>query len=215
MSRTLRNAYNFSRASRVRLALPSLVLVITIVLFCMIALPAGAAITPTSGTTLTDSSGPLTFTGGPYLVANPSSQVDGNPTCNAELPCDEYTFNVSVGNATSLSKYIRVEIAWPVVGEAQFDLYVFDGTTANGKIIAKSLGDQTYVMPDVALIPATAASGGIYTLSIVPFLPFGQSITGKISLVDIPAAAALGPGVPPSFSNHISPSTLGNNAGEP
>src|SRR5207247_10524437 len=77
------------------------------------------------------------------------------------------------------------------------------------------LGDQTYVMPDVALIPATAASGGIYTLRIVPFLPFGQSITGKISLVDIPAAAALGPGVPPSFSNHISPSTLGNNAGEP
>src|SRR5882724_7202965 len=174
-----------------------------------------AATTPTSGTTLTDSSGPLTFTGGPYLVANPSSQVDGNPTCNAALTCDEYTFNVSVSNATSLSKYVRIEVAWPVVGEAQFDLYVFDGTTASGKMIAKSLGNQTYVMPDVALIPAVPASNGVYTLRIVPFLPLGQSITGKISLVDIPAAASSGPNAVPSFSDHISPAAFGNNAGEP
>src|SRR6266571_980507 len=99
--------------------------------------------TPTSGNVLTDTSGPLTFTGGPYAVPNPSSQVDGNPTCNAQLPCDEYAFTVNVSNTTAMTKYVRVELAWPVVGEAQFDLYVFDGTTANGKIIAKSLGDQT------------------------------------------------------------------------
>ncbi len=215
MSKAVRDAYDFSRAPRVRLALPSLALVVTIVLFCVITLPVGATITPTSGSTLTDSSGPLTFTGGPYLIANPSSQVDGNPICDAALPCDEYTFTASVSSSTSHSKYIRVEIAWPVVGEAQFDLYVFDGTTTSGKLIAKSLGNQTYVMPDVALIPAVAASSGIYTLRIVPFLPFGQSINGKISLVDIPTAAAPDPGLSPSFSNHISPATLGNNAGEP
>ena len=215
MSKVFRSAFSFSRAPRVRFAVSLLALVITAVLVCTITLPAGAAITPTSATTLTDSSGPLTFTGGPYLVANPSSQVDGNPICNAALPCDEYTFTAAVSSATSQTKYIRVEIAWPVVAEAQFDLYVFDGTTASGRLIAKSLGNQTYVMPDVALIPAVAASSGVYTLRIVPFLPFGQSITGKISLVDIPAAAAPDPGTPPSFSNHISPATLGNNAGEP
>src|SRR6266550_3863585 len=81
-----------------------------------------AATTPPGGT-LTDSSGPLTFTGGPYLVANPSSQATGTPTCNAALPCDEYTFTVSVSDTTSRSKYVRIELAWPVVGEAQFDLY--------------------------------------------------------------------------------------------
>ncbi len=171
--------------------------------------------TPTSGNTLTDVSGPLTFTGGPYAVANPSSQATGTPTCNAALPCDEYAFTVDVGNATAQNKYVRVELAWPVVGEAQFDLYVFDGPTANGKVIAKSIGDQTYVMPDVCLIPATPASNGTYTLRIVPFLPFGQSVTGRVSLVDIPAAAPLDPGVAPSFSNHDSPATLGNFSGEP
>jgi hypothetical protein len=215
MSKVLRSAYNFSVTPRVRVALPCLAIVLTVVLFCVFTLPAGATITPTSGSTLTDTSGPLTFTGGPYLVANPSSQVDGNPICDASLPCDEYTFTASVGSSTSHSKYIRVEIAWPVVGEAQFDLYVFDGTTTSGKLIAKSLGNQTYVMPDVALIPAVAASSGVYTLRIVPFLPFGQSISGKVSLVDIPTSAPSDPGLPSSFSNHTSPATLGNNAGEP
>ncbi|HYY94563.1 MAG TPA: sialidase family protein, partial [Pyrinomonadaceae bacterium] len=180
------------------------------------ALPSASATpTPTGGNTLTDGGGPLTFTRGPYLVPNPSSQATGKPTCNAALPCDEYTFNVNVSDATSKTKYIRVELAWPVVGEAQFDLYVFDGTTANGKLIAQSLGDATYVIPDVCLIPATAATNGTYTLRIVPFLPFGQSVTGKVSLVDIPPAAPLDAGGGASFSNHDSPSNLGNASGEP
>src|ERR1041385_7370788 len=118
-------------------------------------------ITAGTGNVLTDSSGPLTFTGGPYLVPNPSAQVDGNPTCNQALPCDEYTFTVSVSSNTSLTKYVRIEVNWPVVGEAQFDLYVFDGTTSSGKLIAKSLGDQTYVAPDVCLIPAIPAANGV------------------------------------------------------
>src|SRR5262249_41278870 len=113
------------------------------------------------------------------------------------------------------TKYIRVEVAWPVVGEAQFDLYVFDGTTASGRLIAQSLGDQTYVMPDVCLIPATAATNGTYTLRIVPFLPLGQSVAGKVSLVDIPVAAPLDSGGAASFSNHDSPASLGNFSGEP
>src|SRR5215212_2449229 len=65
-----------------------------------------AATTPAGGV-LTDASGPLTFTGGPYLVANPSSQATGTPTCNAVLPCDEYTLTVSgLSTATTQSKYI-------------------------------------------------------------------------------------------------------------
>src|SRR5881409_974846 len=121
MVKETQKGHKVSRSSRVRLKVPALIFLITALLLCSIILPVGAAITPTSGTTLTDNSGPLTFTGGPYLVPNPSSQVDGNPTCNAALPCDEYSFTASVSSATSLNKYIRIEIAWPVVGEAQFD----------------------------------------------------------------------------------------------
>ncbi|MDQ1446844.1 MAG: hypothetical protein QOI20_3308, partial [Acidimicrobiaceae bacterium] len=172
-----------------------------------------AATTPPSGT-LTDSSGPLTFTGGPYLVANPSSQATGTPTCNAVLVCDEYALTVSgLSAATTASKYIRVEVKWPELGEAQFDLYVFAGTTATGAPIASSIGNMTYVDPDVVLIPAI---NGSYTLRIVPFNPQGLSITGTVSLVSFPPVAPAELGVnPPTFSNHISPSTLGNSAGEP
>jgi hypothetical protein len=172
----------------------------------------GAATTPTGGV-LTDGSGPLLFVGGPYLVANPSSQATGTPVCNDVLPCDEYTLTVSgLSAATTASKYIRIEIRWPELGEAQFDLYVFSGTTATGHVIASSLGNMTYVDPDVVLIPAI---NGTYTLRIVPFNPQGLSINGTISLVPFPPVAPVDPGVAPTYSNHISPAGLGNSAGEP
>jgi hypothetical protein len=171
-----------------------------------------ATITPPSGA-LTESSGPITFNGGPYLVPNPSSQADGIPTCNAVLVCDEFALTVSgLSSATTASKYIRVEVRWPEAGETQFDLYVFQGDTATGKVIAQNLGNQSYVDPDVVLIPAV---NGQYTVRVVPFLPNGQSITGTVSLVPFPAVAPVDPGIPPTFSNHISPPNLGNSAGEP
>ena len=164
--RTVRSGFSTFTSSRLRiflaLAFCSLALALSATLSptslsaVRIALASSTStmqITPSSGNTLTDSSGALTFTGGPYLVPNASSQVDGVPICNQALPCDEYTFNVSVSATTSRTKYVRIQVDWPVVGEAQFDLYVFDGTTASGKLIAKSLGNQTYVAPDVALIP--------------------------------------------------------------
>jgi len=171
-----------------------------------------AATTPPSGT-LTDSSGPLTFTGGPYLVANPSSQATGTPTCNAVLVCDEYTLTVSgLSAATTASKYIRIQVAWMELGEAQFDLYVFSGSSSSGNLIASSIGNMTYVDPDVVLIPAI---NGTYTVRVVPFNPQGLSITGTISLVPFPPVAPVGSGTPPSYSNHISPPGFGNSAGEP
>ncbi|MFL6528535.1 MAG: dockerin type I domain-containing protein, partial [Chthoniobacterales bacterium] len=81
-----------------------------------------------------------------------------------------------------------------------------------GHVIAQNLGNQSYVDPDVVLIPAV---NGTYTLRIVPFNPQGLSIEGKVSLVPFPAVAPVDPGTPPTFSNHISPSTMGNSAGEP
>jgi len=193
---------------------PRIVLAFVLCLIGMLlGVVAFATTTPNNGT-LTDSSGPLTFTGGPYLIANPSSQATGVPTCNAVLPCDEYALTVSgLSPATTASKYIRIEVRWPELGEAQFDLYVFSGTTATGTLIAKNLGNQTYVDPDVVLIPAI---NGFYTLRIVPFNPQGLSINGTVSLIPLPPVAPVDPGTPPTFSNHISPlGNFGNNAGEP
>src|SRR5204862_7466109 len=171
-----------------------------------------ATITPPAGA-LTEISGPITFIGGPYLVANPSSQANGVPTCNAVLVCDEFALSVSgLSPITTASRYIRIEVRWPEAGETQFDLYVFQGTSATGQLIARNLGNATYVDPDVVLIPAI---NGSYTIRVVPFLPNGQSITGTVSLVPFPAVAPVEPGVAPTFSNHLSPQGLGNSAGEP
>jgi hypothetical protein len=165
------------------------------------------------GGVLSDASGPITFVGGPYVVPNPSSQATGTPVCNAALTCDEYILTVSgISAATTASKYIRIEVKWPELGEAQFDLYVFAGPTATGAPIASSIGNMTYVDPDVVLIPAI---NGTYTLRVVPFNPQGLSINGTISLVPFPALAPADPGTAPTFSNHISPSAIGNSAGEP
>ena len=180
----------------------------------LLAVVSFAVLTPPAGT-LTEVSGPVTFTGGPYLVSNPSSQANGTPTCNAVLVCEEFTLTVSgLTPATTASKYIRVEVRWPEVGTSQYDLYVFEGTTATGHIIAQNLGNQTYVDPDVVLLPAI---NGTYTLRIVPFLvpPTGSTITGTINLVPFPPVAPVTPGAPPTFSNHISPPAFGNSAGEP
>ncbi|MDB6147591.1 MAG: hypothetical protein JWO45_1255, partial [Spartobacteria bacterium] len=172
------------------------------------------AATSPAGDTLTESSGPLTFTGGPYLIPNPSSQASGTPICNPPaLVCDEYTLTVSgLSAATTASKYIRIEIKWMELGEAQFDLYVFSGSPPAGNPIATSIGDMTYVDPDVVLIPAI---NGTYTIRVVPFNPMGFSITGTISLVPFPPVAPITPGIAPSFSNYISPPNLGDSAGEP
>jgi len=131
-----KNTFGFSN-------LRTLVAAAVISASALLAVLSFATVTPSSGL-LTDTSGPLTFTGGPYLTSNPSSQASGTPTCNAVLICDEYVLNVSgLSAATTASKYIPIEIRWPEVGEAQFDLYVFEGPTSGGKIIAQNLGNQT------------------------------------------------------------------------
>ncbi|HKR63308.1 MAG TPA: tandem-95 repeat protein [Thermoanaerobaculia bacterium] len=165
-----------------------------------------AALTPAT-VVLTDTSGPQNFSGGPYATPNPSSQATGTPTCNAALTCDELALTVSVSPTTRNSKYVRVAVGWPVE-LAQIDLYVLQ----NGKLVTQSTSDTTYVEPDVVVFPAIS---GTYTIRVVPFLPMGQSITGVAELVDIPPVAPLETGVAPTFAAYTSPSTMGNNAGEP
>ena len=81
--------------------------VLSATLSILLCTAATAALTPTS-LTLTDSSGSLAFSGGPYLVANPSSQATGIPTCNAALPCDELTLTVSMARGSAFGRMTAV-----------------------------------------------------------------------------------------------------------
>src|SRR5258706_12232855 len=61
------------------------------------------AATPPGGS-LTDASGPLTYASAPFLVANPSSQANGTPLPDLQLPGDDYAPSVNATAATTATK---------------------------------------------------------------------------------------------------------------
>jgi hypothetical protein len=169
---------------------------------------------PSSGT-LTMSSGPISYSAGPFLVANPSNLVNGqvgdssDPTCGDEAhPCDDFTLTVDVPEGTDAAKLVRVEISWPQA-TADFDLYVRSITNNTEMQPAATASD-----PEVAYFPATS---GQYRLRVVPFNPLGQSFTANISIVDRPPSGVpqLPQGTAPRFHNYASPLTMGGQSGEP
>jgi PKD repeat protein len=166
----------------------------------------GSAATPSSGT-LTTSTTTLTYTGGPFAVANPSAQANGTPVCNAALPCDDFTLTISVPAGTDTTKRVRVNVAWPVAA-ADFDVYVLQGAT----VVATAASSSD---PEVLFLPAVSA---MYTIRTVPFAPAGQSYTGTITLEDIPASPPPASGIAPRYQNYPpKPTDLAgaDSAGEP
>ncbi len=162
------------------------------------------AASPSSGT-LTTTSGPLIYTGGPFVMPNATAQVNGTPDCTAPMSCDDFALTVSV--PTDATKHVRVKIEWPL-STADFDLYIFQGAN----LVAQSASSSD---PEVAFLPAVSAS---YTIRVVPFAPAGQSYTGTISLEDIPAPPPPSGAPSPRYQNYPpAPSNLAgaDSAGEP
>lgn len=64
----------------------------------MLVMTGSKAAMPSSGTltTANTAGNPLTYMSGPFTVSNPTDQVDGVPTCDGTLPCDDYTLTVNV-----------------------------------------------------------------------------------------------------------------------
>src|SRR6266702_8719162 len=84
------------------------------------------AATPPSGT-LTDTSGPVTYTAGPFFVANPTPviEVDSGPECNNPAqPCDAYALTVTLPTgyaATNPGASIKVTLSWNDTGSGNSD----------------------------------------------------------------------------------------------
>jgi hypothetical protein len=166
--------------------------------------------TPTPGPTLSVGGGPVTFGGGPFVVPNPTDQVDGVPTCNMALPCSDFVLNVDVPAGYDAQNYVKIQVNW-TNPFAQFDLFVFtinaDGST--GKLQAANF---FAVNPDVVTISAVS---GRYLLRVSPTIPLGDSYTGRASLEPKVGPAAQGPLSTPAFTNYQAPGTMGNSSGEP
>jgi hypothetical protein len=178
----------------------------------LIATRKGTAATPTSGT-LSQATPLLNYTSGPFLVSNPTDQVDGVPTCNGTAqPCDDYTLNVSVPAGFDITNYVKIQVSWPHQATlAQYDIFVYKLNVDNslGSLVAANF---FAVDPDVVTISAIS---GNYLLRIAPTIAQGDTSTTKITLEQKVAAAPIGPGLAPRYQNYHGPGTLGNSAGEP
>src|SRR5437870_6914161 len=91
------------------------------------------ASSPPSGT-LTDTSGPLTYTAGPFFVANktPIPEWDTGPECdNPFQPCDDYALTVTLPQgyaAAHPGASIKITLSWADGGSGQsdYDLYIYN-----------------------------------------------------------------------------------------
>ncbi len=155
-------------------------------------LPASGA-TPASGT-LTDANPMLTYTAGPFLVANVTDNVSGTPMCSATVPaeqCDTYTLTVNVASNDASTKQISISISFPIA-TGEFDVFVYN--SSNAVIASDAAGGE----PSSVLIPAVS---GTYTIVVDPWNPLGQSFAGTVALQTIPAAPPPPKGYPSAVSN--------------
>jgi hypothetical protein len=169
-------------------------------------LGAGAAFgaTPPGGT-LTDAGGPVTYTAGPFFTSNPSAQANGTPICNTALACDQFALTVTLSPGVAAANKVKIRVQWPL-STADFDLYVFDAGNNLVGVSATSNDPETVTLP--------AVNGG-YTVLVAPFNPAGQSFTGTVSLVPVPAAPPPPPGIPPRYRSYAAPPGIAESSGEP
>ena len=158
-----------------------------------------SAANPSSGT-LTDVSGPLNYTAGPFNVANPTPviEVDRGPECNnPSQPCDDYALTVTLPagyHAAHPNASVKITMGWTDTGtgNSDYDLYIYKNpradcspnncTVTDGSQAAdyQSAGGSN---PEVASISPLADGTQKYTVVAVPYTPTQEIIRVKIELL--------------------------------
>ncbi len=182
-------------------------------LLCVPVLLSAEAATPANGT-LTDTSGLISYSAGPFNVPNPTPvpEVDSGPECNnPQQPCDEFALTVTLPSgyaAANPGELIRFTAGWTDsgTGASDYDLYVYPGTvtTTNGSQTALSQSASS-ANPEVTTIRA-ADGTQTFTVIVVPYTPTGETVHVTVDLIPGPAgstgsadfgsATATTPGVP-------------------
>jgi List-Bact-rpt repeat protein len=162
------------------------------------------ASTPSSGT-LTDVSGPINYTAGPFFVANPTPviEVDSGPECDNPIqPCDDYALTVTLPAgyaAAHPNAAVKVAMGWTDTGggASDFDLYIYknprgdcspqDCTVTDGSEAA-DFQSASSANPEIAYIGGLTDGTQKYTVVVVPYKPTGETVNVKIEL--LPGSAA-------------------------
>lgn len=170
----------------------------------------GQTATPPGGT-LTDANietNPLTYTAGPFFVANATAQATGVPICNAATQCDDYLLTVNVSAGVAATRNVKIQVQWDN-STADFDLYVLDSMS---NVVSRSASSADPETAFITIVPSTPTT---YTVRVAPFAPVGQSITGRISLVPKPVSPPPAAGLAARYKVYASPPGGGDSAGEP
>jgi hypothetical protein len=166
---------------------------------------------PSSGT-LTDTSGQIEYTAGPFFAPNAfgnsiAGECDPDPSFPL-VPCDVYRLTVTLPAdyaTTHPNQSVFVRVEWGTAA-ADFDLYVWDAASwpnnsfPDGDPIAQS--KQTATNFEQVEIPAIGGTQNL-VVQVSTTLPAGQSFTGKIFLGA--ASPASVPVVPPGNASGIAP----------
>ena len=149
------------------------------------------AATPSSGT-LTDTSGPQSYTAGPFFVANPTPIlfVDQGPECfGSAQPCDDYTLTVTLPAgyaAAHPNAAVKVTLAWTDTGSglSDYDLYVYRGIVhdTDGSQAA-NYQSASSANPEIATISPLNDGTTQYTVKVVPYTPSGENVHVAIELL--------------------------------
>jgi hypothetical protein len=147
------------------------------------AAPAAWAAAPVTLTDANTASNPITYSAGPFIAP---TAVSG---CAADQLCDSTQLTVNVSPAVAAASRIVVWVEWPRTLYADFDVSVVQG--ANSIAASASSTD-----PEIARFHAV---NGTYTINTASFQPAGNSISAKVYLEPIPAAAVPPSGAAPSY----------------
>lgn len=154
---------------------------------------AGAA-EPAEGT-LTDTSGPLSWTAGPFVLPNPTPQlglVDQEPVCEPDTTtCDIFTLTVTFPDGYSEAHpddTVEIQVEWDElpasdptgnVSAPDFDVYLYEGD----KQVASDAGGAN---PERIRLPVFNGTR-TFEVRVITFAPAGQSIRGSVKLEKLEA----------------------------
>ena len=187
MSKTIRTRSSFLTPKTIIL----LTLLGCLTVAVIVATRGSFAATPASGT-LTDVSGPVSYSAGPFNTANasPIPQVDTGPRCNGTTnPCDNFALTLTLPagyHAAHPNAAVKFTLGWGDTGSGQsdYDLYIYKGTVGNtsGSQAAdsQSAGGSN---PEVATFSPVADGSQAFSVKIVPYTPTNEIVNVKIELL--------------------------------
>jgi hypothetical protein len=165
---------------------------------------------PSNGT-LTNSSGPITYTAGPFTTPNLSpvgaGQLDTGPRCGTTgFDCDNFDLSLQLpAGYTNTHPYaaIKVTMSWVDggTGKSDYDLYVYKGQvpTTDGSMPAdyQSASGNDPEVASIAVTPDLAdGNAHHFSIKIVPYTPTGETLTVKVEFLPGQTTAGGGAGFP-------------------